>query len=356
MYRLSAEHIQLAIQRLAVAHGLSAVHAEDLANTLVETSLCGIDTHGIRLLPTYLCELEGGRANPTPRFRMLGEFAAAGVFDADHALGVVAANAAMREAMSRASRFGVAALAVANSNHLGAAGYYARLAARRNQIGLVFSNSDALVVPAGGAAPLNGTNPIAMAAPGLGEDEFLLDMATTQVAYSLVMDMLSKNQALPPGWAADEQGHDATRGGRVTALQPLGGYKGQGLGTMVQILCALLASMPLDAELTHLYHPPYDEPRRISHFFIAIELRAFTDVSTFRGRITELLDRFRSSPPAKGVVRVTVGGDPERRVRAARRVEGIPLTASEHDLLAPYLEMPARDPVVSSQSALNLDA
>jgi len=263
----------------------------------------------------------------------------------------VAANAAMHETSMRAARSGIAALAVSNSNHIGSCGYYARLASRRDQIGLVFSNSDALVVPSGGVTPLNGTNPIAMAAPGVGEDEFLLDMATSQVAYSRVLEALSSNQPLPPGWAADDRGRDSAAGGRAASLLPLGGYKGQGLGTMVQILCALLASTPFDAELSHLYHPPYDEPRRVSHFFIAIELKAFGDAKRFRERVTELLHKFRSSTPVTSGACVAVGGDRERLVCAARRKKGIPLTAAEYGLLAPHLEDPTRNQSVQENWA-----
>jgi LDH2 family malate/lactate/ureidoglycolate dehydrogenase len=168
MHLINASQVRSGIEELLQSNGLSAEHAADVADALIETSLDGIDTHGVRLLPTYLREIEGGRANRTPQFRVRGRFPAAGVFDADDALGAVAATAAMREAMARAATCGVAAIAVANSNHFGAAAHYAKLALQRDQIGLVLSNSDALVVPFGGMLPMNGTNPLAMAAPGVG--------------------------------------------------------------------------------------------------------------------------------------------------------------------------------------------
>jgi ureidoglycolate dehydrogenase (NAD+) len=325
MDRLPAPLISAAIRDLLVSRGLPGPDARDVATTLVETSLIGVDTHGIRLLPTYIQELDGGRAKCRPTFRVLGDFPAVGIFDAGHALGVVAANAAMREVIERASRCGIAALAVANSNHFGAAGYYARMAVPRGQVGLVFSNSDALVTPHGGTAALNGTNPIAMAAPGLDDDGFCLDMATSEVAYSRVMHELLGS-------------HAGRRATAMPTVPPLGGYKGQGLGTMVQILCALLADMPLDADLTHLYDQPYDSPRRVSHFMSAIDLRAFVDPAKFRSRLSGLLDSFRNSP-ASCSDPVLVAGDLERRTKAERLRDGVPIEAAQRELLEPFLQV-----------------
>lgn len=316
-----AEHARLAIQQLLVSRGLSFEHGKDVADTLVETSLLGIDTHGVRLLPTYLRELEDGRANAQPQFRLSGKFQATAVLHADNALGVVAANAAMREAIERAARLGIAAVAVADSNHFGAAGHYARMAARKNQIGMVFSNSDALVRPAAGSVALNGSNPIAVAAPGMGDDGFFLDMATSEFAYSRLMQTLHEGSP------------NASR-----VLAPLGGYKGQGLGTMVQILCAVLTRMPFDADLSHLYTEPFTTPRQIGHLMLAIELEAFVDPDEFRARVSQLLTAFRESPQTQDET-VMNAGDREQAIRRRRLFDGIPLAEKEYALLAPHLSM-----------------
>lgn len=327
------------VRRLLLSHGLSDDHALDVADTLIETSLDGVDTHGLRLLPTYIRELEGGRANPKPDFCIHGRYPAAALFDADHALGVVAANAAMREVIARASGCGIAALAVTNSNHFGAAAHYVRLATRHQQIGLVLSNSDALVVPFGGTKPLNGTNPLAMAAPALDGDAFVLDMATSQTSYSRVLHALSTDEPLDPSWVFAEEGSrpSATR---LPPLLPLGGAKGQGLGMMIQILCALLANAPFDSELTNLYREPYDTPRRISHFMVAIEIAAFADPQQFQARLSQLLERFRSCQPAAGG-KVTVAGDRERAIRRERLRNGIPVAPAEWGLLERFIDLSA---------------
>ena len=330
-----AQVLDAAIRCLLCDRGLSPLHAGDVAAALVETSLDGIDTHGVRLLKTYLLELEGGRAVAAPELDVHGTLPAACVLDAGDALGAVAMSEAMRLAGDRAARCGVAAVAVANSNHFGAAGHYARLAAARGQIGLVFSNSDALVVPFGGATPLNGTNPLAVAAPGADGDDFAFDMATSHTAFSRVSQALDAGQRVDAAALQGDRLAVTTRH-TVPILQPLGGAKGQGLAMTIQILCALLADMPFDVELSHLYTPPYDRPRRISHFAIAIEIGGFVEPKRFEARLAELHRRFRASRPA-GDAPVSVPGDRERTSRAQRLRDGIPLDAELQALVAPWL-------------------
>ena len=115
------------------------------------------------------------------------------------------------------------------------------------------------------------------------------------------------------------------------ALLPLGagsGHKGHCLGMMVEILCALLAGMPLDHELTHLYAPPYDEPRRVAHFFLAFDLGAFREPGEFRADLSRFMGIVREQPAA-GAEPVKVPGDPEAEAMAERFREGIPLTDEE---------------------------
>jgi len=104
---------------------------------------------------------------------------------------------------------------------------------------------------------------------------------------------------------------------------------------MVQILSALLVAMPFDHELSQLYAPPYDTPRQIGHFFIAIDPTAFGAADAFRVRVSDLLAAFRASP--HGIEAVIVPGDKERAARHDRLAHGIPLDDAERRALEPYL-------------------
>ncbi|HEY0510321.1 MAG TPA: Ldh family oxidoreductase [Thermoanaerobaculia bacterium] len=318
MRAVAAETLAGLMTQALRRRGLSEEHAAYVVDGLVETSLRGVDTHGVRLFPTYLAELDGGRARARPELRWSGE-GAARVLDAGGALGLVAGRVAADEAARLARELGVGAVSVRSSNHFGAAAVYTLAMARQGVLGLSFTNSDALVAPHGGRRPAFGTNPISMAARGAGGDLFCADFATSQVSYSKVRHHRAHGLPLEPGWVVDED---------ETVLKPLGGHKGQCLGMMVEILCAVVAGMPLDAELSHLYAPPYDEPRRVAHLFLALDPGAFRAAEAFRGDLSRFLGQVRGEPAVAGA-RVVAPGDLEEETAAARRRDGVPLADEE---------------------------
>lgn len=130
-------------ERLSV-YSMSQQHKTQVIDTLVTTSLWGIDTHGIELFSTYLKELSGGRSVASPNIQVTSKLPTALRIDAGNALGVVAANEATHRVIEAAKKYGIAAGSVSNSNHFGAAGPYAALAAQQGMIGVVMTNSDPL--------------------------------------------------------------------------------------------------------------------------------------------------------------------------------------------------------------------
>ena len=81
------------------------------------------------------------------------------------------------------------------------------------------------------------------AAPARRNPPFLLDMATTTVAVGKIFKAFFEGAPqIPAGWAMDTSGVPTTD--TPTAYQgllmPLGGYKGSGLGLLVEILCGVL--------------------------------------------------------------------------------------------------------------------
>jgi len=333
--RVPVEQLDRLIEAALERRGVPEEHRRLVADGLLSTSLRGVDTHGVRLLPTYLAELDGGRARAEPRLIWSAGGKAARRLDAGGALGLVAGTVAAREAARLAGEHGVGAVVVADSNHFGAASVYTLEMARRGCIGLAFTNSDALVAPFAGGRPFFGTNPLSMAVEGDGGEMLCIDMATSQVSYSRVKKQRQRGAALPPGWAVTADGRDAAEAASEgaaaagdLALKPLGGHKGQCLNLMVEVLCALLAGEPLDHELSHLYVPPFDAPRRVAHLFVAFDLAAFTDPAGFRRRLAGLLTALREQPPAADEP-VLAPGDLEAAATVDRRHRGIPLDGEE---------------------------
>lgn len=304
--------------------GMAAEASHHISHCLTETSLYGVDTHGIRLFSYYLLELQKGRAVVNPKMKYEENTLVSGVLDAGNANGIVAGICAMEHAINKAKTTGVGIVVVKNSNHFGAASNFTRLAAKQKYIGVCMSNSDALVALQGGTEPFLGTNPIAVSVPGRNDNIFDLDFSTSQVSYSKAKSYVDKGLPLPHGWAIDDEGNDCALGNKINALQPLGGYKGQGLGFMVQMFTSVLSGMPFDHQLSHLYDEPYDTPRQVSHFFMAINPELFMKFNIFSARVEELLTEAENHTP-----KVVLPGKKELKVYRERKKSGIPLNQVE---------------------------
>ena len=312
------------VERGFVRRGLPVEDAAFAAGALVEASLRGVDTHGLRLLPTYFAELTAGRARARPDVRWRSSRSAARVLDANGALGLVAGRIAAEETVRLAQEHGVGVVSVCNSNHFGPAAAFTMEMARRGMIGIVCSNSDALVAAANGKRATFGTNPLSMAVLGEGNDMFCADFATSQTAYSRLSMYAARGWSVPTEWVVDAP----PRGSPAKVLKPLGGHKGQCLAMMVEVLSALLSGGPFGQDLTHLYTPPFDAPREVSHFFLALDPAAFGGAAELRRRVSEYLTSVRAEENGAGL-RVMAPGDPEASMAAIRSRTGIPLHEPE---------------------------
>ncbi|HEX5568920.1 MAG TPA: Ldh family oxidoreductase [Streptomyces sp.] len=323
--RLIGESDARSLARHALSEGgLSPEDAAEVADALVDTSLRGIDTHGLRLLPQYLDELADGVARARPEIRIVRDRGAGVLLDADGALGVVAGLTAARLAAERSAEYGVCAAAVRNSNHFGAASVYTRHLARRGLVGLAVTSAASRVAPFGGVEPLFGTNPISVAAAADG-DEFVLDMATAQVCFGEVQQRRAEARPLERGWATDSRGRATQDPAEAHALSPLGGYKGQGLASAVTLLAAVLTGSPQDWRLTQVGQGETGRGREVGHLLIALDPDAFCGREEFTAGLSGLLTTVRAAPAASAASPVVAAGDPQRDHARERSRTGLPL-------------------------------
>jgi len=295
------------------------------SESLVQTSLRGVDSHGIRLLPHYLKAIDAGRINPRPNYKFKKTNVATGMLDADHSIGHAAGAMGMLKAIEIAAESGIGCVAVYNSTHFGAAAYFSLLAAKRDMIGLSFTHADSLMLSYRGKRAFFGTNPISFAAPCDREEPFCLDMATSLVNWNKILQYRERKAAIPHGWGYDSEGNETNDPGKVTFLSPIGDYKGFGLSMVVEILCSLLANMPYGRDLTKMFSDSLEKKRFLGHFFIAINIGSFVDVPVFKRRLKELMDRVRSEPPLNAEHPVMVPDDPEKKNYKLRIKKGIPV-------------------------------
>lgn len=307
--------------------------AEYVAEGLVQTSLRGVDSHGIRLLPHYLGAVKGGRINPKPDYKFNKTSVSTGTFDADHTFGHAAGMEAVKRAVELAREAGTGHIAVYNSTHFGAAAYYALEIAKHDMIGLSFTHADSLTKSYGAKTVFLGTNPISFAAPLEAEEPFCLDMATSLVNFNKIKQLREENKAAPVGVGADSEGIDTTDPHKIAMLLPIGGYKGYGLALMVEVLCSMLTGMPYGPHLSKMFAAPMSQRRFLGHFIIAMRIDCFQEKSVFKRRMSEMVGELRNQFPLDKKVAVQVAGDPEKKNYKERLAKGIPLTKNIFDSL-----------------------
>ncbi len=323
------EHLRQFMLDALAKSGASLQVSQDVADGLAETSLRGIDSHGVRLFPVYFHDMELGRTSKNPKFTFSQAAPSTGVLDAGHTFGIAAGKAAMRHAISLARATGIGAVAVKNSNHFSAAGIYGLMAARQNMIGMCFTHAESTVLLHGGKKPFLGTNPLCFCAPMEGEEPFCLDMATSVVPRNKVLSYKEKGKPLESGWAADADGNETLDPSKFSSLFPLGGYKGYGLSLMVEILCSALTGMEFGPHILPFLTESDKRYRNLGHFFLAIDISKFQDITAFKKRMKQMADSLRSSPPANPASPVLIAGDPEKQAFALRSKKGIPLTETD---------------------------
>ncbi|MDR2020959.1 MAG: Ldh family oxidoreductase [Treponema sp.] len=334
------ELIKLTEALLISLCGYSAAEARITAEVLVEADARNIPSHGVSRLDFYRGNLKGGFAKPKTEPEIVCETLSSLVVDGRDGIGPYIADFSVKRMLAKAEKQGAAFCSVRNSNHFGIAGFWAEKAARKDMIGLAFTNTRTCGIPTYGRERVLGTNPLCAAIPCGPEDNpriFMLDMATTTAAHGKVEVYERRKKPMPAGWAVDDKGavmHDATAFEKLFWENPRfgghlylggegeesGGHKGFGLGLLVELLCSGLS----------LGTASYDtfQPGRgsgITHFFGAVRLDLFGGVPALKAHIAGILDHIRNGAKAEGQERIYIHGEKETEARSLALKNGISL-------------------------------
>jgi LDH2 family malate/lactate/ureidoglycolate dehydrogenase len=262
---------------------------------------------------------------------------------------MVVGQRAMQMAIDRARRSGLGAVAVRNSSHYGIAGYYAMMAVREGMVGLSVTNAHPSIAPTFGLQPMLGTNPIAVGAPSDEAFPFLYDGATAVVPRGKIEVAARAGKPIPEGWAVGSDGAPAIDSARLidemnreaAALLPiggmgelLGGHKGYGLATLVEIFSAAFQNGAYLSALHDTDHEGKPHFLRIGHFFLAIDVSRFLPLADFQHTVGSITRELRESTKVPGQPRIYTAG--EKAHANARRVrdEGVELPRGVQAALA----------------------
>ncbi|QQN34323.1 ureidoglycolate dehydrogenase [Rahnella aceris] len=305
--KVSREELHQLIARKLTTAGLTPEHAAVVADVLSYADARGIHSHGAVRVEYYAERIARGGTNTSPALQWEETGPCSGILHADNGPGHVAANLAMEHAIDMAKTKGVAVVGIRQMGHCGALSYFVHRAAKAGLIAVSVCQSDPMVVPFGSADIYYGTNPIAFAAPGEGEQIITFDMATTVQAWGKILDARARNEKIPDTWAVDGAGDPTTDPYAVEALLPMSGPKGYGLMMMVDVLSGILLGLPFGRSVSSMYED-LTAGRDLGQLHIVINPAFFTSSQIFRKNISQMLAELVALRPAPGFEKVLYPG------------------------------------------------
>jgi L-2-hydroxycarboxylate dehydrogenase (NAD+) len=310
------------------ACGLPEGDARSVAAAMIEADLTGVDTHGIARLPQYVPWLLGGQINPRANVRVAERGPATAVIDGDNGMGHLVMTFAARTAAELARGSGVAWVGSRRSNHAGAGGVYAAMLLDHGMIGIYGAASSANHMAVwGGAEPLLGTNPIAVAIPAGEEPPVVLDVATSVSSFGVIRKHQLDGKPIPEGWMISRvDGSPITDPGRAGegTLLPIGGYKGSGLAMMIGLLAGPLNRAAFGRDVQDAAGDR-SQQTNTGQFIIALDPARFLPLADFKSEIDRHVRDLRDSARLPGVEAIRIPGGERQRQRGERSANGVAL-------------------------------
>ena len=324
---IAADRLRDAVAAIVAAGGSEPREAQLVSENLVEANLRGHDSHGAGMMPLYVTALKNGGLRANRHAITISDIGTILRIDGDRGYGQVIGQEAMALGIERARELGTCIVGTSNSHHLGRIGQWAEQCAAAGLVSIHFVNvlSRPIVAPWGGRSPVTSTNPICIGVPLADKPPFLLDFATARIASGKVRVAYNKGEALPPGNMMDAAGEPTTdpRHGIVPplgAILPFGEHKGSGLS----IACELLAGALTGG---NTWRGPGEVVTQVVNnmLSIIIDPARMGGEARMGSESDALIDWVLGSPPAPGVDKVRIAGQPEQETRAKRIAGGIPV-------------------------------
>ena len=317
---LKADQLRKIGTEIFRAAGVPEDEAKLVSDLLVKANLAGHDSHGVIRIPPYVKRVQKGEIVPGAQLKIVRETPSAALLNGNWGFGQVIGVKAMKLAIEKAKKNTVSVVCVYNCNHVGRLADYTILAAENDMIGIAMVNASKCVAPYGGMERILSTGPLSYAFPTSREFPFFLDIATSVCAEGKVRFTLHKGGRLPHKWIVNKYGElsdnpaDLYEGG---AILPFGwevGYKGFGLGLVIEIFTAILARSGF----------AFSEGKRGNGVFMeAINIESFMPIEQFKEEVDELIRTIKRSKPRPGFNEILIPGELEFKTEKKKLKEGI---------------------------------
>jgi LDH2 family malate/lactate/ureidoglycolate dehydrogenase len=334
MTRMDAAALVRFAEACGRAAGLPEDKARDVAEVLVEGDLMGHDTHGLNLLASYLDALAAGVTTAEGAPEVVSRTPVVEAWDGRKLPGPWLVRRAIEVADRAAAGFGIGAVSIARSSHIGCLAAYAPPVVERGRM-LVLTCSDpstASVAPWGGTRRVITPNPLAAAWP-TPAGPVILDVSMSITTNGMTGRRRAEGTRFPGPWLLDADGNptddpNAFFTDPAGTLLPLGGveagHKGWALGLLVEALTSGLAGHGRAEGRTDW---------GASVLVLVLDPQKFGGAEAFMAEGGWMARAVRDNPPRPGMT-PRLPGDAAMARRAKALAEGVDL----HPAIPPQLE------------------
>ena len=299
--------------------GYEPDEAAIVTDHVIDAALCGYEYSGL----AKLLNVPEHRRFALPRLpmRLLRETEVSALYDGGNNVGMLAIYYAAKATIEKAKAHGIALVGVTNTWMSGRNAYFVEMIASEGLVAIHTASSGGAVAPLGGTKPILGTNPIAFGIP-TEEGALILDMGTSAFMATELQLRVRRNEALPEGVAIDRDGRPTTdpAAAQAGALLPFAGYKGFGLGLIVQALGVLGGAGLVEGAVD-------------GYLFIAFRPDLLIPLEQCRREVSALIERVKAVPRASGVAEIRIPGENSARNRERLRREGLDIDQLVYDEL-----------------------
>jgi L-2-hydroxycarboxylate dehydrogenase (NAD+) len=296
------------INKIFIKYGLNLLHSKICTKAIINAELVGAPSHGLSRLKMYCDRISKKLINPKPKIKIKKISQSIALVDANNSIGFVAADIAIKMAITNAKKTGIALVAVKNSGHYGLSGYYAEQAVKKNLICLVFTNAPPAVAPHGALKSLFGTNPVCFGTPTGSKTPFILDTSISMINRGKIRVAAREGLEIPEGVALDKFGKPTTNAKKaLEGVQlPIAGFRGSGLAWMVDILSGVFTGGNHAGRVKDPF-TDFSGPQNIGHLFFVMKPNLFVG-NSFNKRIKDNIKTVKKLPKIKGVKEILYPG------------------------------------------------
>ena len=323
--KITSQQMQDVIYKLFVKYKFTEEKAKLMASVFTESTLVGVNSHGINRLPLFIEYVEKGLVKIDAEAEKAESFGSIERWDGNLGPGIINGTKCTNRAIELAKLHGMGMVALRNTNHWMRGGTYGRQVADANCISILFTNTQPNMPPWGGKDSRIGNNPMVVSIPS-ENGHVVLDMSISQFAFGKINDYKLKGKKLPypGGWDDnDELSNDPEKILEKERGLPIGYWKGSALSIILDMLATLLSA----GDSTYKIGSKEYETG-VSQVYLCIYPEIFKDKNLQQKLINEIIDYTHDVKPMHPGDKTYYPGEQSAMIRARNLKEGIPVNKS----------------------------